>query len=89
MNDFSFIKSVDSLRVGIVVTVPTLPTGGLDPSFGQALSIFYRDVLAAAVAVMNKTSATLQPALLQSLLKGVDHKIGVGCAAHAPVDQAT
>ena len=60
MNDLGFIKSVDGLCEGIVVTVTDTADGGLDPSFGQALSIFYRDVLAAAIAVMNKTSAVVK-----------------------------
>jgi len=83
MYDSSFIDSVDNVCQGIVVTITDTPNRQLDPGYGQALGIFYRDIFAATVAVMNKTSAALWSALMQSLLKRIEYEVCMGCAADA------
>ena len=56
-DDFSFVEAIDGLGQGVVIAVTDAADRRLDPGFSQALGIFDRDVLAAAVAVVNEPAA--------------------------------
>lgn len=51
MDDLGLVKPVDGLGEGVVIAVANAADRGFDSGFSQALRIFDRDVLAAAIAV--------------------------------------
>ena len=50
MDDFGFVEAVDGLGQCIVIAVADTADGRLDTGFGQALRVFYGQVLAAPFA---------------------------------------
>ncbi len=58
--------------------------GRLDTGLGQALSVFDRDILAAAVAMVDQPATMFRPALVQSLLERIEHEGGMRGAADPP-----
>jgi len=66
-------ETEDRLGQGVVVGVADAAHRGLDPSFGQALRVADRDVLHAAVAVMDES---LQPRpCMRSPLERIERQI--------------
>ena len=56
MDHLGLVEAVDGLGQGIVVAVADAADGWLDAGLGQALGVFDRDVLAAAIAMMDKAA---------------------------------
>src|SRR5208283_2425012 len=71
---------------GVVVAVADAADGRLDAGLGEALGVFDRDVLHAAVAVMDEGAAAKGTALAQSLLERVEHEARMRRARGAPPD---
>src|ERR1700730_12718444 len=88
MDDLGLVETVDGLGQSIVVAVADATHRGLDTSFDQALGVFDRDVLAASVAVMHEPAAMEGPPIMQSLLQGVEHEVGVRRSGRAPANEA-
>jgi hypothetical protein len=63
--------------------------GRLDAGFGQALGVFDRDILAAAITMMDQPATMRRPALVQSLLKGIQDEGGMGGAADPLADDVS
>jgi hypothetical protein len=54
MDQFSLVESVDGLGQGVVITVALAAYRGLNAGFCQALTLLYRDVLRAPVAMVDQ-----------------------------------
>ncbi len=74
VNDLGFVKPVDGPDESVVITVADAAYRRLNPSFKQSFRIFYRDVLAAPVAVMDQAAAMQGPPVMQSLLQRIKHE---------------
>ena len=85
MNDFCFVEPVDRLSEGVVVAVADAANGRYEAGFGQALGVFDRDVLHAAIGVMDQPAAD-RATIVQSLFQGVQHEACVCGPADAPAD---
>jgi hypothetical protein len=65
-DDLGLVEAIDGLGQGVVITVADTADRGLDAGLGEALCVFDRQVLAAAIAVMDETAA-VWPALVDRL----------------------
>ena len=72
---FSLVKSNDRFHQGIVVGIANGPDRRLDPGFSQAFAVSNREVLNAAVALVNQP-VTVRPSLVQGLLQCVQDQVG-------------
>ena len=66
MDDLGLLKAIDRLAQGAVAAVANAPYRRLDPSFGKALGIFHRDILAAAVALLEQAITMERPAIMNA-----------------------
>ncbi len=89
MDPLGLVEAVDRLGERGVVTVADTANRWLDASLGQALSVFDCDVLASAVAMVDEPATMHRPALIQSLLKSIEDKPGMGGAADPPADDVS
>jgi hypothetical protein len=62
MDQLCLVQPVDGFGQGIVVAVADAADGGLDARFGQTFGVFDRNILAAAVAMVNKATPMGGPA---------------------------
>lgn len=53
VDQLSLVKTIDSFGQSIVIAVTDAANRRLDPGFGQALGVLDREILAAAIAVMD------------------------------------
>ena len=86
VNDLCLVKPVDGLGERVVVTVADAADGRLNPGLKQPFRIFYRDILAAPVAVMDQAAAMQGPPVMQSLLQRIKHEPRMRRAADTPAD---
>ncbi len=84
VDDLGLVEPVDGLCQRIVIAVADAADRGLDAGLGQALGVLDRDVLAAAIGVMDKAGSFDRPPLMESLLEGVEHEAGMHRAAGPP-----
>lgn len=84
MDNLGLVKTVDRLRQGVVIAVANTPDGWLDPGLGKALGILDRDILAAAVAVVDQAATVDGSPIVDRLLQGIQHETGVRRPAHPP-----
>jgi hypothetical protein len=84
-DDLGFEETVDRLGESVVVTIPDAADRGLDARFDKALGVFDRDVLHAAVAVVDETTLD-GAAIVDRLLQGVENESRVGRACDPPAD---
>jgi hypothetical protein len=86
MDHLGLVKAVDRLGQGVVIAVADTADRRLDPGLGQALGVLDRDVLAAAVAVVDEAAAMDGPPIMESLLQGIEHEAGMGRPADPPAN---
>ena len=60
MDDLGLVKAIDRLGQGVVVAVADAADRRFDAGFGEPLGVFDRDILAAAITVIDKTAAVLR-----------------------------
>ncbi len=72
----------------VVVAVADAADRGLDAGLGEALGVADRDVLHAAVAVVDEAAALHGAAVVQRLLQGIEDEAGMGRARYPPADDA-
>ena len=89
MDQLGFVKAIDGLGERVVVTIADAANGRLNAGFGQAFGVFDRDILAAAITMVDEAAPMSRPALIQSLLKSIEHKTGMGGAADPPADDVS
>src|ERR1019366_7684373 len=80
------VKPVDRLGERVVIAVADAADGRLDAGVLQALRVFDRDILHAAVAVMHEAAAANGSAVAQRLLERVEHEARMRRARGAPAD---
>jgi len=84
VDHLGLVEAVDRLGQGVVIAVTDAADRGLDPGFGEALGIFDRDILAAAVAVMDEAAAMDRAPVVDSLFQCVEDEAGVRGPADPP-----
>ena len=75
MDDLGLVETVDRFGEGVVVTVADAADRRLDPGFGQALGVLDRDILGAAIAMMDEAAATGRPPVMERLFQGVQDEV--------------
>ena len=89
VDDLGLVEAVDRFGEGIVVAVADAPHGGFEAGLGEALGVFDRYVLHAAIAVMDEPAAGYGPADMKRLLQRVENEAGVSRdVADPPADNA-
>ncbi len=71
VDHLGLVKAIDRLRQGVVITVANTPNRRLDPGLGEALGIFDRHILAAAIAVVDQPTTMGRSAIVDGLLECV------------------
>src|SRR5579863_1133046 len=84
VDDLGFVKTIDRLGEGVVVAVADAADRRLQPGFDQPFGVFDRNVLHAAIAVVNQAAASDRPTLVERLLQRIEHETGVGRTRDAP-----
>jgi hypothetical protein len=83
-DDLGLVEAVDRLREGVAVAVADAADRGFDAHLGEALGVLDREVLYAAVAVMDQPAALGGPAVMERLLQRVEDEARLGgCAMRA------
>src|ERR1700730_10234354 len=88
VDHLGLVEAVDGLGQRVVVAVADAAHGRLDTSFGQALGVLDRDVLATSIAVMNKPSTMQRAPVMQSLFESIEHEAGMCRSRNPPADDA-
>ena len=83
---FGFVESVDRLGERVVVAVADAADGRLDAGVLQALRVFDRDILHAAIASDARGRRRSGPTFAQGLLERVEHEARMRRARGAPAD---
>ena len=76
MDDLGLVEAVDGLGQGVVIAVADTADRRLDAGLGEALGVLDRQVLAAAIAVMDEAAADW-PAFVDRLLQGIEDEAGM------------
>ncbi len=63
MDQLGLVEAVDGLGERVVIAVADAADRRLDAGLGQAFGVFDRDILAAAVAVVDQPAAMDRPAV--------------------------
>ena len=84
MDDLSVVEAVDRFRG--CRKVADAADGRLDPGFGEPLGVFDRNILGAAIAMMNEAAAAGRPSVMKRLFQSVQDKVRGGCPAGPPTD---
>jgi hypothetical protein len=71
-------------RRGIVVAVPDAADRRLQTGLGEPLGVLDRDILDAAIAVVDQPVAANGTAFVEGLLERVEHQAGRGRTGHPP-----
>ena len=71
MNDLGFVEAVDGFGQRVVVRVADAADRRLDPGFGEAFCIFDRNILGAAVAMVDEATAVGRPSGVERLFQSV------------------
>ena len=77
MDDLGLVEAVDRLGQGVVVAVADAADRWLDPGLGETLGIFDRDILAAAIAVVNEPAPMCRPAIMKGLFQRIEDEAGM------------
>jgi hypothetical protein len=86
VDQLGFVEAVDRFGERVVITITDAADRRLDAGFGQAVGILDRDVLTAAVTVVDEPAAMGRAALIQSLFKSIEDETGMSRAADPPAD---
>src|SRR5271165_2453702 len=86
MDDLGLVEAVYRLGQRVVVRVADAADGRLDPGFGKALGVIDRNILGAAIAMMDEAAAAGGPSVMERLLQGVENEVGMRRPAGEPAD---
>ena len=84
MDDLSLVEAIDRFGEGVVVRVADAADGRLDPSFGETLSVLDRNILDAAIAMMDEAGAAGGPSVMERLFESVQDEVRMRCPAGDP-----
>jgi hypothetical protein len=73
---------------GVVVRITDAAHGRLNTSLLEAVGVLDRDVLAAAIGMMDESITALWPALIKGLFQGIEDKVCMGSSACPPTHDA-
>ena len=77
MDDFSFVETVDRFGESVVVRIADAADGRFDSGFGEPLGVFDRNILGAAIAMMDEAAGVGRPSVMERLFEGVQDEVGV------------
>jgi hypothetical protein len=86
MDAFALEEADDRLGEGFFITVTDAAKRWFDTSFGQSFSVFDRQILASAVAVVNQPDTLCRAAFMGRLFKGIQNEPGMRRGAETPAD---
>ena len=86
MNDLGLVKPVDGLGERVVVAIADAAHRRLNPGLKKPFRIFYRDILAAPVAVMDQAAAMQGPPVMRSLLQRIKYEPHMRRTADTPAN---
>src|SRR3984957_2154983 len=81
MDDLSLVEAVNRFGEGVVVRVADAAEGRLDPSFGETLGVLDREILDAAIAMMDEAAAAGGPSVMERLFESVQDEARMRCPA--------
>ena len=88
VDHLGLVEADDRFCQSIVVAVPDAADRRFETSLGEAFGVFDRDVLDAAIAVVDQAAAANRAAFVERLLKGVEDEAGAGRGGNTPTDDA-
>jgi hypothetical protein len=88
MDDLGFVEAIDGLGESVVITVADAADRRFDARLRQALGVLDRDVLHAAIGMMDEATALERTPVMKRLLQRVENEARMGRAADSPVDYA-
>ena len=88
MDDLNLEEAVDGFGQCGVIAVANTADGGFDACFGQPLGVFDRQILAAAITVVNQPHGLDWATFMDRLLKSIENEASMGRCADAPPDDA-
>jgi hypothetical protein len=77
MDQFGFVEPIDRFGERVVVAVADAADRRHETGLGQALRILDRDVLHAAIGVVDKPATGDRFSIMDSLLQRIEHEAGV------------
>lgn len=84
VDHLGLVEAVDRLGQSVVLAVADAVNRWLYPGFGEALGVPDGHVLRPPVAVMDETAAMGRPAIMESLLPGIEDEAGMRRSARPP-----
>ena len=75
------VKAIDHLGQSVAIAVADTADGRLDARFGEPFGVLDRDILAAAIGVMDETAAVRRSAIMERLFQCVEHEACVSSPA--------
>ncbi len=86
MDHLGVVNAIDHLGQSVVVAVAHTSDGGLDPGFGEALSVLDGYVLGSTVAMVDETAPMGRSAIMKRLFQGIQDEAGMRGPAGSPAD---
>ena len=80
MDDLGLVEAVDRLGQGVVIAVADAADRWFDPGFGEPFGVANREILAAAIGVMDEAAAARRPTRAERLLQRIQHEAGMRSA---------
>lgn len=80
MDHLGLEEADDGLRQGIVIRIPDTADRRLNAGLGEALGVSKRHVLDAPIAMVDEAGSPQRLPVMESLLQGIEHKVGPGRA---------
>ena len=74
VDHLGLVKAIDRLGQSVVIAIADTADRRLDARFGEAFGILNRDVLAAAIGVVDETAAVRRSAIVEGLLERIETK---------------
>ena len=86
IDDLGLEQTDDAVGQGVVIRISDTANRGVDPRFGQPLGVFDRQVLAAAVAVMDQVVCLGRRPLADRLVQSIQDEPGGHRSGNTPAD---
>ncbi len=86
MNDFSLVKAVDGFGQSVVIAVSNTASRRLDAGLCQPLGILDRNLLNAAVRMVDQSAVLHRFAVMKSLFQGIEHEARMRRPAGTPAN---
>ena len=84
MDDFGLVEAVDRFGQGVVIAVADAADRGFDAGLRQAFGVSDRQVLTAAIAMVDQATAAGWSAVVDRLLQGVERDLRASTISRLP-----